>query len=63
MMFENVAIMTAHIKKGSLRPLAVSSAKRTLLLPDVPTVAESGLAGFEVLGWFALLAPAKRRRQ
>ena len=59
MMFENVAIMTPHIKKGSLRPIAVSSAKRTLLLPDVPTVAETGLAGFEVVGWFALLAPAK----
>jgi len=58
MMFENVAIMTPHIKKGSLRPLAVSSAKRTPLLPEVPTVAETGLAGFEVLGWFALLAPA-----
>ena len=58
MMFENVAIMTPHIRKGSLRPLAVSSAKRTLLLPDVPTVAESGLTGFEVLGWFALIAPA-----
>ena len=58
MMFENVAIMTPHIKKGSLRPLAVSSAKRTLLMPDVPTVAESGVPGFEVLGWFAVLAPA-----
>ena len=59
MMFENIAIMTPHIKKGVLRPIAISSVKRTPLLPDVPTVAETGLAGFEVLGWFALLAPAK----
>ncbi len=59
MMFENIAIMTPHIRKGSLRPIAISSAKRTPLLPDVPTVAETGLAGFEVLGWFALLAPSK----
>lgn len=58
MMFENVAVMTPHIRKGSLKPLAVSSAKRTALLPEVPTVAESGIPGFEVLGWFALLAPA-----
>jgi tripartite-type tricarboxylate transporter receptor subunit TctC len=61
MMFENLAVMTPHIKKGSLRPLAVSSLKRTHLMPEVPTVAETGmgLEGFEVLGWFALLAPAK----
>ena len=61
MMFENVAIMTPHIKKGSLKPLAISSAKRSTLMPDVPTVAETGqgLEGFEVLGWFAILAPAK----
>ncbi|MBS0337973.1 MAG: tripartite tricarboxylate transporter substrate binding protein [Proteobacteria bacterium] len=59
MMFENIAIMTPHIKKGALRPIAVSSARRTPLLPDVPTVAETGLTGFEVLGWFALMAPAK----
>ena len=58
MMFENVAIMTPHIRKGSLRPLAVSSARRTALLPEVPTVAESGVPGFEMLGWFALLVPA-----
>ena len=61
MMFENVAIMTPHIKKGSLKPLAISSAKRSALMPDVPTVAEAGqgLEGFEVLGWFAIMAPAK----
>lgn len=61
MMFENLAVMTPHIRKGSLRPLAVSSSKRTHLMPEVPTVAETGmgLEGFEVLGWFALLAPAK----
>jgi tripartite-type tricarboxylate transporter receptor subunit TctC len=59
MMFENIAIMTPHIRKGSLRPIAISSAKRTPLLPDVPTVAETGLAGFEVLGWFAVIAPAR----
>ncbi len=58
MMFENVAIMGPHIRKGALRPLAISSSKRSTLMPEVPTVAESGLAGFEVLGWFALLAPA-----
>ena len=61
MMFENVAIMTPHIKKGSLKPVAISSARRSALMPDVPTVAEAGqgLEGFEVLGWFALMAPAK----
>jgi tripartite-type tricarboxylate transporter receptor subunit TctC len=61
MMFENLAVMTPHIRKGSLRPLAVSSLKRTHLMPEVPTVSETGmdLDGFEVLGWFALLAPSK----
>ena len=60
MMFENVAVMMPHVKKGALRALAVSSAKRTPLLPAVPTVSETGmgLEGFEVLGWFGLYAPA-----
>jgi tripartite-type tricarboxylate transporter receptor subunit TctC len=61
MMFENIAIMTPHIKQGKLKGLAITSAKRSALLPGVPTVAETGqgLEGFEVIGWFALLAPAK----
>jgi len=60
MMFENVAVMTPHVRKGALKALAVSSSKRTALLPDVPTVSETGLGleGFEVLGWFGLYAPA-----
>jgi tripartite-type tricarboxylate transporter receptor subunit TctC len=58
MMFENVAVMTPYIKKGAMRPIAVTSAKRTPLLPDVPTVIESGVPGFEVLGWFGVFAPA-----
>jgi tripartite-type tricarboxylate transporter receptor subunit TctC len=57
MMFENVAVMTPHIRSGALRALAVTGQKRSPLLPEVPTVAESGLAGFEVVGWFGLLAP------
>jgi len=65
MMFENVAIMTPHIRQGKLKALAISSAKRSALLPGVPTVAETGmgLEGFEVLGWFALMAPAKTPRE
>ena len=57
-MFDNVALMVPHVRSGSLRPLAITSAKRSRLLPDVPTVAET-LPGYEIQGWFALLAPAK----
>ncbi|CAN7715753.1 tripartite tricarboxylate transporter substrate binding protein [Variovorax sp. LjRoot290] len=47
-----------HIKSGKLRPLAVTTRTRSSVLPDVPTVAEQGLPGFEVTGWFGILAPA-----
>jgi tripartite-type tricarboxylate transporter receptor subunit TctC len=49
----------AHVKSGALRVLAVTSAKRVPLLPDVPTVAESGVAGFDFPLWGGLFAPAK----
>lgn len=48
-----------HVKSGKLKPLAVTSAKRVPSLPDVPTVAESGLPGFEVVSWYGLWGPAK----
>jgi len=47
-----------HIKAGTLKVLAVSSARRTGSSPDLPTIAESGLPGFETSVWFGLLAPA-----
>jgi tripartite-type tricarboxylate transporter receptor subunit TctC len=57
-LFENIAVMTPYIKHGAMRALAVTSKDRVPFLPDVPTMEESGLADFEVLGWFALWAPA-----
>lgn len=47
-----------HVKGGKLRPLAVTSATRVPALPDVPTVAESGLPGFEIVSWYGLWGPA-----
>jgi tripartite-type tricarboxylate transporter receptor subunit TctC len=47
-----------HVQAGKLRALAVTSANRWPDLPDVPTMAESGLPGYETVAWFALLGPA-----
>ena len=55
----NPVEMVAHIRAGRLRALAVGSEKRFPLLPDVPTVAEAGLPGYEASVWWGLVAPAK----
>jgi tripartite-type tricarboxylate transporter receptor subunit TctC len=55
--FENLALVEPHIKSGRLVALAVSGSKRTSVLPGVPTMIESGVAGFEARGWYGLLAP------
>jgi tripartite-type tricarboxylate transporter receptor subunit TctC len=47
-----------HVRAGKLRALAVTSPARSSVLPEVPTVAESGLPGFGVTGWFGVMAPA-----
>ncbi|MEO8081184.1 MAG: tripartite tricarboxylate transporter substrate binding protein [Caldimonas sp.] len=58
LMVGNIAAAAALLGPGRLRALAVTGTKRSSLLPDVPTVAESGLPGFENTGWFGLYAPA-----
>lgn len=58
MMFDPLASSTPFIQSGSLRPLAVTTAKRVPTLPDVPTVAESGLPGYEISTWYGVWAPA-----
>ena len=57
MQFDSMPGASALIKDGRLRPIAVSSARRSPVLPDVPTVAESGIPGFEAESWLGLAAP------
>jgi len=58
MSFDTITPVLPHIKAGKLRPLAVTTAKRSSALPDVPTLDESGLKGFNIGTWFGVLAPA-----
>jgi tripartite-type tricarboxylate transporter receptor subunit TctC len=51
-----------HIRTGRLRPLGITSAKRNAVVPDIPTVAEGGLPGYESVQWYAVLAPAQTPR-
>src|SRR4029079_19362443 len=58
MSFDTVTPVLQHIKGRKLRPLAVTTAKRSSALPDVPTLDEAGLKGFDIGTWFGVLAPA-----
>lgn len=58
MSFDTITPVLQHIKAGKLRALAVSTAKRSSALPDVPTLDETGLKGFDIGTWFGVLAPA-----
>ncbi len=55
---DNIATAVPHMKAGKLRALAVTSAKRSGVAPEVPTMAEAGLAGYEISSWQAVFAPA-----
>ena len=59
MMFETIPAAISQVKSGKLRALGVTGAKRSPLFADVPTIAESGLPGFEVQSWYGLVAPAE----
>src|SRR5215217_7578268 len=58
MFFTGIPPVFGEIKAGTLRAVGITTAKRTSTLPDVPTIAESGVAGFDVAPWFGILAPA-----
>jgi len=58
MMFLNLPVVLPHVKAGKLRALAISSPQRSPLAPEYPTVAESGLPGFDIATWTGLYAPA-----
>jgi tripartite-type tricarboxylate transporter receptor subunit TctC len=55
--------VTGHVKSGKLRGLGVTGSKRTPSLPDLPTLAEAGVPGYEAVGWFGLMAPAGTPRE
>jgi tripartite-type tricarboxylate transporter receptor subunit TctC len=57
--FDNLAAASANIKSGKLKALAVTTARRSSAMPELPTVAEAGLPGFDIGTWFGLFGPAK----
>jgi tripartite-type tricarboxylate transporter receptor subunit TctC len=63
LMFANLSAVIGNVRAGQLRALAVTSAQRATAAPEIPTVAEAGLAGFEAATWFALVAPAETPRE
>jgi tripartite-type tricarboxylate transporter receptor subunit TctC len=60
--FSTILSVQPHVKSGKLRALGVSTAKRVQVLPDVPTISESGLPGFATSQWFGILGPARLPR-
>ncbi len=58
MSFENIVVASPYVKSGRIKALAVTSAKRASALPNVPTIAESGVPGFAAVGWFGVVVPA-----
>jgi tripartite-type tricarboxylate transporter receptor subunit TctC len=58
LMFDNLASSLAQVRAGKIKAIAVTTAKRSVLAPDLPTIAESGLPGFDISTWFGIFVPA-----
>jgi tripartite-type tricarboxylate transporter receptor subunit TctC len=56
--FDSISTSMPHIRSGRMHALAVTSPRRSALAPDVPTIQEQGIAGFDVTGWYAIIAPS-----
>jgi tripartite-type tricarboxylate transporter receptor subunit TctC len=63
LMYDPILTSLPHVKSGRIRALAVGAARRTALMPELPTVAEAGLPGFEASSWFGIVAPAATPRE
>jgi len=61
-MFAGATSALPHIKSGKIKGIAVTTAKRSALMPAIPTIAESGLAGFDANNWYGVMAPRRTPR-
>ena len=61
--FDNMPSVIGHVRSGAVRALAVTTKERVSLVPDIPTIAESGVPGFEVSSWFGFFVPAKTPKE
>jgi tripartite-type tricarboxylate transporter receptor subunit TctC len=62
LIFATAASAVPHLKSGRIKGIAVTTAKRSALLPELPTLSEAGLAGFDANNWYGLVVPAKTPR-
>ena len=63
LMMASIQSVLSHVKSGRLRAIGVTSLKRATIAPDIPTIAEAGVPGFDVVQWFGVLAPANTPRE